>query len=1226
MRRVLIAKRPGFDQASDALTHTLSHQLNIPAKVILITGYDVEGLSETLWSQAVTRIFTEPMVDTVIETLPGILSIAREPLPGQYDQRADAAQQCCMLLDADHVIVKTFEVACFDRPLSEAQRQRFIRYWINPIELCLKDLDLPTTVIDLPVHEGTLNGFTTMQESEALAFLMQEKAAMSLDDLRLIQAHFATIEHRDPTRLEFKILDTYWSDHCRHTTFQSELTDLVIEEGPLQKTLTHWLNHVHHTRTSLNRSTKPLTLMELATLCAKAIDDPRVEHSQEVNACSVRITVDTPHGPQAWLHQFKNETHNHPTEIEPFGGASTCIGGAIRDPLSGRAPVFQALRITGCGNVRESIEATLPGKLPQRVIATRAAHGYSAYGNQIGVATTHVHEYYHPRYVAKHLELGAVVGAAPQAHVRRETPQAGDVILMVGGRTGRDGIGGATGSSQAHTASSLISSASEVQKGNAPEERKLQRLFGNPHAAQLIKRSNDFGAGGISVAIGELAEGLRIDLDAVNTKTSGLSATELAISESQERMAVVVEAHDVETFMRLADQENLECAIVATVTDTTRLIMTHHGHVVADLDRALIDTNGVRQRVIATLSGCPNPLPQSHDWTIESLLAHLGDLNVSVPKGLIERFDASIGATTVLAPLGGHHQLSPTQASVQRIPLASGTSSTTSVVSAGFIPSLSESHLFISAQAALLQALAKTIAVGGSISNVFFSLQEYFPRLRQDPNKWGHVVSALLGAYSVQSVFERPAIGGKDSMSGSSENLDVLETLIAFAFGITDDQRIRPQHLTQPGVPLYLVKAPRLADGSFDLPAIKTAFETLETWMAQGDVLAARVVEDSVIATIARMTFSDHLGAHVMVEDPLALEPCALMVATHRQDVPKSWIPIGHSATTLSVNGILIPLNEAITAFAHGMDFLYPQAPRISGPDPRIPETEAPTSIYPYPAPSIVRVVIPVFPGTNCEDDTSRAVQCAGGLPIQVLLRNQSAKALSDSLRALCAAIDVAHILILPGGFSAGDEPDGSAKFIVNVLRNTEVRRSVEGLLKRQGLILGICNGFQALIKTGLLPFGEYRELTDTDATLTHNTVGRHIATMAKVKVTSNASPWLDGLSPGTILHVPLSHGEGRLRVRDEQIKTWITQGQVAFQYCNDHGEASLDPQFNPNGSDYAIEGLISPCGRILGKMGHTERLYPNLMINLEPISNFPLFHNGIRYIKAKEAPWKNAC
>ena len=1226
MRRIMIAKHPTFDQNSASLTHTLKTELGLQVSVTLITGYEVEGLPEALWSQAVARIFTEPMVDTVIKRLPGAEAIAREPLPGQYDQRADAAQQCCMLLEANNVVVKTFEVACFDRPLSEVERQRFIHYWINPIEGCVKDLDHPTTVVDLPVCEGTLTGFTRMTLSEATAFLQSEKAAMSLDDLHLIQDHFKNVEHRDPTRLEFKILDTYWSDHCRHTTFQSELREIAIEQGPLQATLSHWLDQVHQTRAALHRSTKPLTLMELATLSAKAIDDPRVEHSDEVNACSVRISVDTPQGQQAWLHQFKNETHNHPTEIEPFGGASTCIGGAIRDPLSGRAPVFQALRITGCGNVREALDATLPGKLPQRVIATRAAHGYSAYGNQIGVATTYVHEYYHPRYVAKHLELGAVVGAAPQAHVRRETPQPGDVILMVGGRTGRDGIGGATGSSQAHTSSSLISSASEVQKGNAPQERKLQRLFGNPQAAQLIKRSNDFGAGGISVAIGELAAGLRIDLDAVKTKTSGLSATELAISESQERMAVVVEAHDVEPFLRLADQENLECAIVAVVTDQARLIMTHQGVVVADLDRALIDTNGVRQQVKASLSAHPAPLPTSHPWTVESLLTHLGDLNVSVPKGLIERFDASIGATTVLFPLAGHARLSPTQASVQRIPLPSGTSSTTSVVSAGFIPTLSEVHLFISGQAAVLQALAKTIVVGGSIHNVFFSLQEYFPRLRNDPAKWGQVVSALLGAYSVQSVFERPAIGGKDSMSGSSEHLDVLETLIAFAFGITDDKRIHPQHLTQAGVPLYLIKAPRLSDGSFDLPAVKGTYETVESWMSRGAIMAAQVVETSVIATIARMTFSDHLGAQLRLEDPLALEACSLIVATTQPKVPDTWQPIGHSATTLNVNGVDIPLDQAIEAYAHGMDFLYPQAPPISGPDPRIPETEAPTSLYPYPAPSVVRVVIPVFPGTNCEDDTARAVQCAGGLPIHVLIRNTSAKALADSLRALCAAMDVAHLLILPGGFSAGDEPDGSAKFIVNVLRNTEVRRSVEGLLKRQGLILGICNGFQALIKTGLLPYGEYRDLTKTDATLTHNTVGRHLSTITKVKVTSNASPWLDGLSPGTILQVPLSHGEGRLRVSEAQIKTWIAKGQVAFQYCDDHGEATLDPQFNPNGSDYAIEGLISPCGRILGQMGHTERLYPNLMINLEPIANFPLFRNGIRYIKAKEAPWKNAC
>ena len=1227
MRRILIAKRPDFDQASVALTTTLNQDLRIEAMLTLITGYEVDGLPEAIWPQAVGRIFTEPMVDTVIDELPGVQSIAREPLPGQYDQRADAAQQCCMLLDADHAVtVKTFEVACFDRPLSPDENQRFIHYWINPIEACVKDLDHSQVIVDLPVNEGVLDGLRTLNDAEALTFLKNEKAAMSLDDFRLIQSHYINVEHRDPTRLEFKILDTYWSDHCRHTTFQSELSDIVINDGPLHTTLTHWLNEVTTTRQALHRSHKPLTLMELATLNAKAIADERVEISDEVNACSVRITVETPYGPQPYLHQFKNETHNHPTEIEPFGGASTCIGGAIRDPLSGRAPVFQALRITGCGNVRESLQETLPGKLPQRVIATRAAQGYSTYGNQIGVATTYVQEFYHPRYVAKHLELGAVVGAAPQAHVRRDTPQPGDIIVMVGGRTGRDGIGGATGSSQAHTQSSLLSSASEVQKGNAPEERKLQRLFGHPQAAPLIKRSNDFGAGGISVAIGELTPGLRIDLDAVKTKTAGLSATELAISESQERMAVVLDPHDVDPFIHLADQENLESAIVATVTADTRLVMVHHGQVVADLDRALIDTNGVRQRVSAHLNAQVNALPTSKAYSSQTFLDHFRDLHVSLPKGLIERFDASIGATTVLAPLGGKHQLSPTQASVQTIPLPQGFSTTTSVVTSGFIPPLSEVNLFISAQAALLQALAKTIAVGGSLNNVFFSLQEYFPRLYRDPDKWGQVVLALLGAFSVQSVFERPAIGGKDSMSGSTETLDVLETLIAFAFGVRPVEHIRIQHLTQPHVPLYLVRAPRLADGSFDLPAVKAVYETLEAWQSHHQFKAVRVVESSVISTVASMTFSDHLGAHLTLDDPFALEPCSLVVATTETQVPKDWIPIGHSAPSLEVNGIPIPLEEAIEVYSHGLDFLYPQAPHIAGPDPRIPETEVPISTYPYPAPDVVRVVIPVFPGTNCEDDTARSVHCAGGHPIQVLIRNQTAQALSESLRALCAAMDVAHILVLPGGFSAGDEPDGSAKFIVNVLRNTEVRKSVEALLHRQGLILGICNGFQALIKTGLLPYGEYRELTADDATLTHNTVGRHVATMAQVKVTSNASPWLEGLSPGTVLHVPLSHGEGRLRVREDQLKTWVAHGQVAFQYCNEQGEATLDPRFNPNGSDYAIEGLISPCGRILGKMGHTERLTPQTMINRDPGSTFPLFQNGIRYFKAQEAPWKKTC
>jgi phosphoribosylformylglycinamidine synthase len=1221
MRRIVIIKRPEFDQASSALTSTLRNALHIEATVTLMTGYEVDGLQDDVWPTAVARIFTEPMTDRVIDHLPGQEILSREPLPGQYDQRADAAQQCCMLLNAPHAKVKTFDVASFDRVLTETERHRFLSYWVNPIEMRVKDLEHDATIVDEPVKEGPLVGFRTFTEEQAQTFLQEEKAAMSLNDLHLIQAHFRDVEHRDPTRLEFKILDTYWSDHCRHTTFQSELTHITIPQGPLSETMSRWLNDLHTQRQILQRDHKPLTLMEMATINAKIIADPRVEHSAEVNACSVMVTVETPQGPQAWLHQFKNETHNHPTEIEPFGGASTCIGGAIRDPLSGRAPVFQALRISGCGDVREPLEATLPGKLPQRVIATRAAHGYSAYGNQIGVATTSVQEFYHPRYKAKHLELGAVVGAAPQANVRRETPQPQDVILMVGGKTGRDGIGGATGSSKIHTAASIINSAAEVQKGNAPEERKLQRLFGHPQAARLIKRSNDFGAGGISVAIGELADGLRIDLDAVKVKTQGMSAIELALSESQERMAIVVDPADVPTMLALIDQENLEAAIVATVTEAKRLVMIHHGRVVADLDRSLIDTHGASQRVSALLRSTAqqtSDLKASND-----LIEHLSDLNVSCPKGLIERFDASIGTTTVLAPLGGRDQLSPTQGSVQRFPLPEGQSPTVSMVTTGFIPRLSEEHLFISGQAALLQALAKTVALGGSMTNVFFSLQEYFPRCANDPHKWGQVVAALLGAYSVQRVFERPAIGGKDSMSGTYHDMDVLETLIAFAFSVGRVEKVRPQHLTRPDIPLYLVKAPRRKDGSFDLTTIKGRYETLEQLHDQYDLII-RVVESSVISTVLRMTCSDGLGAQLTLEDPLDDAPCSLVVATTMTSVPVDWIPIGHSSTALIINGIAHDLHAAIHAYAHGMDFLYPQAPQIQADDPRIPQTKALIRRYPYPTPAIVRAVIPVFPGTNCEVDTARALVKAGAHPIPVLLRNQTADALSESLQALCAAIDDAHILVLPGGFSAGDEPDGSAKFIVNVLRSAEVRRSVEALLQREGLMLGICNGFQALIKTGLLPYGEYRDLSEQDATLTHNTVGRHLSTMARVKVTSNASPWLNGLSPGSVLHVPLSHGEGRLRVQRDQLNTWITNGQVAFQYCDDHGEASMDPIHNPNGSDYAIEGLLSPCGRILGKMGHTERMDPDLYVNLAYRSTFPLFENGVNYFKAKEASWKN--
>jgi phosphoribosylformylglycinamidine synthase len=1218
--RCFIQKKTGFDHESNALSQILQTQLDIQANVRLLIGYDVEGLGQRWKTEAISRVFSEAMIDDVFETLPSCEGsvILREPLPGQYDQRADAAMQCLKLLDGENTsIVKTFEVALFDQTLTEAQEIRFVHYWVNPVEMRVKKLNQEILLDETQTDEGEIEGFTKLDEEGIFSFLKTEKAAMSSDDLRLIQDYF-TYQHRNPTRTEFKVLDTYWSDHCRHTTFETHLTKIAVDDGPYAKEINAALELFHDYRRQIGRETRPVTLMEIATIAGRVIDDPRIEHSQEVNACSIKIDVDTDDGDEAWLLQFKNETHNHPTEIEPFGGASTCIGGAIRDPLSGRAYVYQAMRITGCGNVREEIKDTLPDKLPQRVIAAKATRGNSSYGNQIGVATTHVKEFYHPRYTAKHLELGAVVGAVRQSSVTRGTPTAGDVIVLLGGKTGRDGIGGATGSSQAHTSQSLTTCASEVQKGNAPEERKIQRLFRNEKVAKSIKKCNDFGAGGICVAIGELADGLIIDLDVVPLKYEGLNATELAISESQERMAVVLDPADVQFFLKEAKRENLEATIVAKVTEEKRLVMKHRGRTVVDLDRSLIDTNGVRQRAQAILNQTIPVSSPSETFDAESAYRKLSSLNVASQKGLIEQFDASISATTVLFPLGGEEQLSPTQGSVQKISMETGNTDTVSILTCGFIPELSEQNMFLSAQGAVLESIAKTIALGGKIEDIFFSFQEYFPRLNRDSKKWGSVVQALLGALCVQDAFKRPAIGGKDSMSGSFKDMDVLETLVSFACTPAKTDAILSQEAKKAGNLLYYVPAKHTESGLFDLDSIKKTYLEVQKYVQAKKVESVRVVENGLFASVCSMLFGNNLKVDVdTLLDLHELRPASFLIEVKSADVPKSWIKIGEiSDTVFRFNGIALDYGKAKEAYTYGLDFLYPVVHRSEAKFKAIEDTDRITKGYQGPPIKQVSVVIPFFPGTNCETDTKRAFEKAGAAVHVQGIRNLDAKELDDSIKEFCDLIDASQILALPGGFSAGDEPDGSAKFIVNVLRNAQVKHSIEGLLGRDGLIFGICNGFQALIKTGLLPYGEYRDLDEHDATLAHNAIHRHISAIANTRLTSNASPWLKELKPSTTFKVPVSHGEGRIAVSEKQFDQWAKNGQVVTQYADIHGKASIDPKIDLNGSDYAIEGLISPDGHILGKMGHTERVQKDLYKNIPGMTDLPIFQNGVDYFK----------
>jgi phosphoribosylformylglycinamidine synthase len=1213
--RLFVQKRNDIDSHSASLSDSVRQQLMIDAQVTVFNGYDIDDLDESYWDVAIARVFSEPMTDMVYLRLPKVVGtvIVREPLPGQYDQRADSAQQCLRLIDGDTLAtVSTFEVAMFDKELSEVEISSFIRYWINPIESRQKDLDCDVEIEESASDEGEIRGFTTFNDDQLKEFLVDQQAAMSFEDIKLIQRFFSDHENRNPTRTEFKVLDTYWSDHCRHTTFETVLDEIIIEDGPLKSSIEPILNEYRTLKRLTHRENRPDTLMEIATIYAKALNDPRVEISDEINACSVKIHIDTENGDEEWLLQFKNETHNHPTEIEPYGGASTCIGGAIRDPLSGRAYVYQAMRISGCGNIKEEISETMPDKLPQRVIALKATAGNSGYGNQIGVATTTVKEIYHPRYVAKHLELGAVVGAVKADHVRRLKPVAGDVIVLVGGRTGRDGIGGATGSSIEHDSSSLLTCAAQVQKGNAVEERKIQRLFRNPDVSLLIKKCNDFGAGGVSVAIGELADGLTIDLSAVPTKYMGLNATELAISESQERMAVVLDPKDVEQFLNFARQENLEATVVAKVTESKRLIMKYQGSVVVDLDRALIDTHGVRQHARARISADYSPSQREtfdKDWA----LSHMSSLNVCSQKGLIERFDSTINALSVLAPLGGKYQLTPSEGSVSKIPVLKGHTSAASILTYGFNPQLSEQNMFVSAQGAVLESIAKVLALGGQVNDIFFSFQEYFPKLKNE-SQWGDVSGALLGALSVQQTFGRPAIGGKDSMSGSFKQLDVLPTLVSFACATTTVKNVISSEAKIKGNRLYLIEVKRLHDGSFNLNDAKKQYSTFENH--RDSIVSATVVKESLFASIVVMLMGNGLG--ITVDTQLSLsEHYVGSLLVESNDPQPDWIEIGIINDDYTFNGITLDKDEVKKYYVGGLEFLYPIHHADEDTDVTLPSIGYPIETYPFEAVDEVHVVIPVFPGTNCEVDTARAFEKAGGTVDYALIRNLSKEDLNQSIVEFCDSLDRAHILALPGGFSMGDEPDGSAKFIVNILKNEKVKAAIERLLARKGLIIGICNGFQALIKCGLLPYGKIMDLTFEDATLTFNAIGRHISTMATTRLVCDGSPWLKDVGED-MFKVPFSHGEGRLMASEPLVQQWIENGQIAFQMCDDEGRSTMDPKVNLNGSVMAIEGLISPCGQILGKMGHTERIDGDLYKNIPGIRAIPLFENGINYFRKR--------
>lgn len=1230
-RRIFVEKQPGFRVEAIDLCKSINENLKINVdEVRIILTYDVFQIEENDLEKAKKSVFSEVMVDEVSEVidLKGMKYIAIETLPGQYDQRADSAVQCVKLLNPSSTCqITTGRIVILKGDLSESELQRIKEYLINPIEAREKQLDI--LAIDQNVEIKPLedfSGFIQLDENQLKDFVKSKGLAMSFEDLKLVQDYFKS-ENRDPKETEIKVLDTYWSDHCRHTTFETCLTEVKIETSRFQDAIQNAYNRYLELRHHCGRDEKPQTLMDLATINSRYLRLkgllPDVEISDEINACSVFIDVDHGGETEKWLLQFKNETHNHPTEIEPYGGASTCIGGAIRDPLSGRSYVYQAMRITGSGDITLPLDKTIKGKLPQQVISEKSAHGNSSYGNQIGLPTTYVREIYHDNYIAKHLEVGAVVGAVKADAVVREKPVAGDIIILLGGRTGRDGIGGATGSSKQHTQASLDTCASEVQKGNAPEERKIQRLFRNPECTQLIKKCNDFGAGGVCVAIGELADGLVIHLDQVRTKYAGLNATEIAISESQERMAVVVSKENKDKFIQFAEEENLEAYEVAEVTEDPRLIMKLNQTEVVNIARSFVDSAGARQntKVLIQTADKENPMVDV-ECTKENILKVISDRNVACQKGLVEMFDASIGATTIHMPFGGKYQMTPTQASIQKIPVLDGKTNTCSILTYGFNPRLMEYSCFTGAMYSVLESLAKTVAVGGHIKNTYFSFQEYFERLNFEPSKWGRVTEALLGAMSVQDYFNKAAIGGKDSMSGTFNELTVPPTLISFACTKADMNHIVSSELKDSNHTLGIYLPTIDSTGYPDLSSYDEIFHDVTKQIEQGKILSSYVVEEGgFITSCLKMSFGNKIGFELNTKhNGLKMIPGAIVVETCEPLMDSRYQVIGKTIEEgYKINGVELTHDEVVSAWTSMMDPYYP---RLAKGNEKLVRTNCYETKNRFKAKETVdkpRVCITVFPGNNCEYDIKRAFEDEGAIGEFVVFRNLTEKDINQSIEHLVEVLDHCHIMAIPGGFSSGDEPDGSAKFIVNVLQNDKVKAAVHRLLDRDGLIIGICNGFQALLKSGLLPYGEIQQLTKEDATLYRNDINRHISLMAHTQVASNNSPWLQDLEVNSDHMIAFSHGEGKFVCSDEKLEELIRYGQIAFQYCDDQGNASNDPRYNINGSTYAIEGIVSRDGKILGKMGHSERYVEGVFQNIPGNKKQNIFASGVNYFKKED-------
>lgn len=1263
VRRVYVEKKPQFAVSAKALASEIGSYLGIKgvSKVRVLIRYDVQDVSEDVFKKAVKTVFSEPPVDDVYEETFDYSGrvFSTEYLPGQFDQRADSAEQCLKLLNEDEEpTIHTATTYVIEGDISDDEFAAIKAHCINPVDSRETSMDKPESLSDNfpePEDVKTFDGFSSMAENDLKELYDSLNLAMTFKDFLHIQNYFSNDEHRDPTVTEIRVLDTYWSDHCRHTTFSTELKNITFEDGyykaPIQEAYNDYLDNFKVLYKG--RDDKFVCLMDLALVAMKKLKADGLladqEESDEINACSIVVPIDVDGTTEEWLVNFKNETHNHPTEIEPFGGAATCLGGAIRDPLSGRTYVYQAMRVTGAADPTVSVKDTMEGKLPQKKLVREAAHGYSSYGNQIGLATGYVKEIYHPDYVAKRMEIGAVMAAAPRRAVQRLNSDPGDKIILLGGRTGRDGIGGATGSSKAHNTESTSVCGAEVQKGNAPTERKIQRLFRREEVSYIIKKCNDFGAGGVSVAIGELADGLQVNLDLVPKKYAGLDGTELAISESQERMAVVVSPADVNKFLQYAAEENLEAIEVATVTEEPRLVLNWRGKKIVDLSRAFLNTNGAHQETDVYVE-----MPDNEDKYLAKIgiekvasdvekgdikaawLDTLSDLNVCSQKGLVEMFDGSIGAGSTLMPFGGKYQLTETQAMVAKIPVADGKSDAVTMMSYGFNPYVSSWSPFHGAQLAVLESLSRIVATGGDYSKVRFTFQEYFRRMSNDPKRWSQPFVALLGAYKAQMKFGLPSIGGKDSMSGTFNDIDVPPTLVSFAVDVARQSEIVTPELKKAGNKLVLF---HVLHDSYDQPdydQAKAVFKAVRHLVERGMIESAYALDAyGIVSAVSKMAFGNKLGVKLSDDlNPQALfgygvgDIVAEVTADAVDAVEKEIAAIGMGdcggligAVTddgcFTYKDVVITLDEALTAWTGTLEKVFPT---------RSHEDTALVNTGLYEAKNIYvcknkiakpRVFIPVFPGTNCEYDSARAFENAGAICNVKVFKNQNAADIRESVDEFSRAIAQSQIVMFPGGFSAGDEPEGSAKFFATAFRNEKMKEAITNLLEnRDGLMLGICNGFQALIKLGLVPYGQIHTQKENSPTLTYNTIGRHISKMAYTKVVSNKSPWLAQAKLGQTYTSPASHGEGRFVASEEWIKKLFENGQVATQYVDESGQPTMDEEWNINGSFYAIEGITSPDGRVFGKMAHAERRGEGVALNIYGDQDMKIFESGVNYFR----------